>query len=371
MRAPRVLAMLLALALGAACRRSEPIRVGLVAGLSGRHYDLGVACRNGAQLAIEDVNAAGGVRGRTLELLVRDDGQDPERARTAVRALIAAGVVAIVGHCTSAMAQATLPIANEARVLMISPTVSSAALLAQDDWLILADASGTTTAEGLADYLARTRGGHAVSVLLDASNRAYAEPWRRTFTASLEARGGRVARVVEFTSGQVGSYAALAGAALAEEPDAVLVIANALDTAMLAQQIRKRTPGPAGVQLLGTGWSFTDDLVRHGGSAVERAIFVHKVNPDDTRPPATRFRTIYAERFGTAPFFAAIEAYDSVQLLAAGLARDPTREGVRRAILSLGTFRGLTEEFAIDRFGDAHRRNHISTVRDGRFLLLE
>jgi branched-chain amino acid transport system substrate-binding protein len=371
MRAPRLPAILLALALGAGCRRSEPLRVGLVAGLSGRHYDLGVACRNGAQLAVEDVNAAGGVRGRALELLVRDDAQDPEVARRAVRELIDAGVVAIVGHCTSAMAQATLPIANEARVLMISPTVSSAALLGKDDWLILADASGTTTAEGLADYFVRTRDGHTVTVLLDASNRAYADPWRRTFTASLEASGGRIARVVEFTSGQVGSYAALAGEALADEPDAVLLVANAFDTAMLAQQIRKRTPGPAGVQLLGTGWSFTDDLVRHGGSAVERALFVHKVNPDDTRPPATRFRTIYAARFGTAPFFAAIEAYDSVQLLAAGLARDPTREGVRREILSLGTFRGLTEEFAIDSFGDAHRRNHISTVRDGRFLLVE
>lgn len=371
MRAPRVLAMLLALALGAGCRRAEPIRVGLVAGLSGRHYDLGVACRNGAQLAVEDVNAAGGVGGRPLELLVRDDAQDVETARRAVRALIDAGVVAIVGHCTSSMAQATLPIVNEARVLMISPTVSSGALLGLDDWLVLADASGTTTAEGLAGYFARTRAGPVVNVVLDASNRAYTEPWRRTFTATLEAREGRVARVVEFTSGQVGSYAALAGEALDGAPDAVLIVANAFDTALLAQQLRKRTPGAGGVQLLGTGWSFTDDLVRHGGSAVERALFVHKVNPDDTRPPATRFRSIYSERFGTAPFFAAIEAYDAVQVLAAGLARDPTREGVRREILSIGTFRGLTEEFTIDRFGDAHRRNHISTVRDGRFLLVE
>ena len=373
MRAPRVLAMLLAAALGAGCRRPEPIRIGFVAGLSGRHYDLGVACRNGAQLAAEDVNAAGGIGGRPVELLVRDDAQDAETARRAVRELIDAGAVAIVGHCTSAMAQATLPIANEARVLMISPTVSSGALLGKDDWLVLADASGTTTAAGLAVYFARTRERHAVTVVLDASNRAYADPWRATFTATLDARGGRVVRVVEFTSGQVASYAELARQALADAPDAVLIIANALDTAVLAQHLRKRTPGPAAdeVQLLGTGWSFTDDLVRHGGSAVERVLFVHKVNPDDTRPPATRFRTIYSERFGTAPVFAAIEAYDSVQLLAAGLDRDPTREGVRREILRQGTFRGLTEEFTIDRFGDAHRRNHISTVREGRFLLVE
>lgn len=373
MSAPRVLAMLLAAALGAGCRRPEPIRIGFVAGLSGRHYDLGVACRNGAQLAVEDVNAAGGIGGRPLELLVRDDAQDPETARRAVRELIAAGVVAIVGHCTSAMAEATLPIANELRVVMVAPTVSASALMGKDDWLILTDASGTTAAEGLADYFARTRLGHVVAVVCDASNRSFADPWRNAFAAALEARGGRIGRVLEFTSGKVSSYADLARQAIAERPDAILIVANALDTAMLAQQIRKLMPGPAApdVQLLGTGWSFTEDLMRHGGSAVEHALFVHKVNPDDARPSATRFRKLYSERFGTRPFFAAIEAYDSVQLLAVALARDATREGVRREILKQGTFQGLTEEFTVDRLGDAHRPNHISTVQDGRFLLVE
>jgi branched-chain amino acid transport system substrate-binding protein len=368
MTAPRVLAVFAAAVLAAACRRSEPIRIGLVAGLSGRHYDLGVACRNGAQLAVEDVDAAGGIGGRPLELVVRDDAQDPATARRVVRELIGAGVVAIVGHCTSAMTEATLPIANEARVLMVAPTVSSTAFLGKDDWLVLADASGTSTAEGLADYFARTRRGHLVTVVSDRSNRAYAEPWREAFRAVLEAGGGHVAPPVEFTSGEVRSFAELAHQSLAAKPDAVLVIANALDTALLAQQLRKRT---SDVQLLATGWSLTEDLVRHGGSAVERALFVHKVNPDDARPPAARFRQRYAERFGKSPSFAGFEAYDSVQLLAAALARDGTREGLRREILAQRTFQGLTEEFTIDRFGDAHRVNHISTVQDGRFLLVE
>jgi len=265
------------------------------------------------------------------------------------------------------MAEATLPIANEARVVLVSPTVSSSALMGKDDWLILADASGTTTAAGLADYFARTRARHRVAIVSDRSNRAYADPWRRTFAAALEARGGRVGAELEFTSGQVKSYAELAQRALAGAPDAVLILANALDTAMLAQQIRKRT---ADVVLLGSGWSFTDDLVRHGGSAVERALFVHKVNPDDGRASATRFRKLYAERFGTRPFFAAIEAHDAVTILAAALGRDATREGVRREILAQGTYQGLTEDFTIDRFGDAHRRNHVSTVQNGRFLLV-
>ena len=62
------------LALLVACQKPEPIRIGFVGGLSGRVADLGGAGRNGVQLALEQRNAAGGINGRSVELVVRDDG---------------------------------------------------------------------------------------------------------------------------------------------------------------------------------------------------------------------------------------------------------------------------------------------------------
>lgn len=365
-----MLLSLIALALGAAagCRRSEPIRIGLVAGLTGRHYDLGVSCRNGAQLAVDDANAAGGVRGRPLELLVRDDAQDPETARRAVRELVGAGVVAIVGPCTSSMAEATLPIADREQVLMVAPTVAAPAFLGKDDWLVLADASGDSTARALAAFATGRWPGLRVAVLHDRSNRTFSEPWRETFGRALEAAGGHLGTQVPFTSGQVGRYGELAEAALTERPTAVLIVANALDTAVLAQQLERRAPG---VQLLASAWSFTEDLPQHGGSAVEGILFAHKIDVASPRPEAVRFREAYTRSYGKPPFFAAVEAYDSVRIVAAGLERDPTRQGVRREVLRQGTFRGLTEDFTIDRFGDAHRPDHVSTVREGRFQLIQ
>src|SRR5512141_700268 len=90
-------------AVALACARGEPIRVGMVSGLTGRHSDLGISSRNGATLAISEINDAGGIAGRRLELVVRDDGQDPEHARRAVSELVHAGVVAMIGHVTSSM----------------------------------------------------------------------------------------------------------------------------------------------------------------------------------------------------------------------------------------------------------------------------
>lgn len=368
MRLLRVLLVTAACACAGACRRSEPIRVGLVAGLSGRHYDLGVSCRNGAQLAVHDLNATGGVAGRPLELLVRDDAQDAAAARQAVRELVAAGAVAIVGHCTSAMAEATLPLADEAEVVMVSPTAAAPGLLGRDDWLILADASGASGPRTLAAHAARRWPGVRVAVVHDRSNAAYSGPWREAFGAALRGDGGRLAADVPFTSGQVPSFGALAGRALAEPADAVLIVANALDTAMLAQQLKRRAPE---VQLLGTAWSFTEDLAQHGGAAVEGAVFVHRSEPTSHRPEAVRFRKAFTERYGEGPSFAAFQAYDAVRMVAAALERDGTRREVRRELLRRGSFRGLTEEFTIDATGDAHRPDHLSTVRDGRFQPLE
>ncbi len=69
----------------AACGPPEPIRIGLIAGLSDRGSDFGESVRNGVILAVEQQNQAGGIKGRKIELIVRDDGQNPEQAGKAAR----------------------------------------------------------------------------------------------------------------------------------------------------------------------------------------------------------------------------------------------------------------------------------------------
>ena len=95
------------------CTPPEPIRIGFVGGTSGRVADLGIAGRDAVVLAVELRNQTGGVAGRKVDLLIKDDEQNPEVAQRVVRELIDQGAVAIVGPMTSAMALAVVPIANE------------------------------------------------------------------------------------------------------------------------------------------------------------------------------------------------------------------------------------------------------------------
>jgi branched-chain amino acid transport system substrate-binding protein len=364
MSGPRRLA--LAVLLLAACSRPGPIRVGLLSSLSGRHFDLGVSVRDGATLAVEQINAAGGVNGRPLELLVRDDRQEPSVARAAVEELVRAGVVAVIGPATSAMAEAALPIVNRERVVMLSPTASAATLAGRDDWFVMLYPSTASAARGLAEHLGREGTIHRIAAVLDLSNRAFTESWCDEFRAAFRAVGGEVVRSVTFTSGAVPSMGAVAEQALAPAPDAVLLLANAMDTAALAQQVRKRSALP----LLGAEWGFTNEVLESGGAAVEGARFTLKVNLDDRGPPLTAFRQAYQARFRHEIGFGAVLAAEAVRVLADGLARGPGREGLRGAILDR-SYQGLQDTFAIDRNGDARRRNYIMTVRGGRMVVLE
>ncbi|MGC3997069.1 MAG: ABC transporter substrate-binding protein [Anaeromyxobacter sp.] len=365
--AVRPVALLLLLA-AAGCRPSQPIPVGFVAGLTGRHYDLGISSRNGATLAVEELNAAGGVEGRPLELRVRDDRQDPQAAREAVTGLIGEGVVAIVGHVTSTMAVETLPIADREHVLMLSPTVSSAALAGRDDWLVTLHPSTAVAAHAVAAWLSAHRPVHRVAAIIDLSNRAFSESWRDQFAGQLQEHGGELIRSIAFTSGEGVMLRTPVAEALDAQPDAVLVIANALDTAALCQLIRRRS---ADVLILGSDWGFTQDVIAHGGQAVEGAIFTQRIDLEAREPDLVRFRQAYVARFGRPADFAAAQSYEAVQMLARALRRDPTREGVRRAILQANDYAGLRGDLRIDATGDAQRRQLISTIRGGRIMVLE
>jgi branched-chain amino acid transport system substrate-binding protein len=363
----QVLAGAMALAT-AACSSPEPIRLGYVGGLTGRHSDLGVSGRNGAQLALAELNAAGGIGGRPLELVVRDDGQDPAQARRAVSELAALGVVAIVGPMTSSMAEAGLPVAEQAGVLMVSPTASAASFRGKDDGFVTLFPSNAGLAQALAGHLAARTRLRRVVVLVDQSNLAFSATWGQAFGAELVRRGGTVTASIPFSSGAGTSLGALAEQALASRPEAALVVANALDTAALCQQLRKRS---AGVQLLGTDWGFTQDALIHGASAVEGALFTQAVDADGRSPRLAAFRQAYQTRYGRPVDFAAVVGWEAVQVLAEGLRRDPTRRGLKGAILAVAAFRGLEADFTIDRFGDALRDGRVMTVRDGRVVAAE
>ena len=347
------------------CSPKEPVKIGFLGGVSGRVADLGIAGRNGALLAVEMRNQAGGLNGRTVELLVEDDQQDVVQAKAAVQRLIDQKVEAVVGPMTSMVAMATVPIINQARIVMMSPTVSTQDLSSRDDYFFRVISSTAEYAHKSADYHASQQGIRRVAVAYDLRNKAYSESWLKAYRKAFAAHGGEVVLAEYYYSGDDVNFATLAESLLKVKPDAVLVIANSLDTAVLAQQVRKHDQH---VHIATSEWAATERLCELGGSAVEGMMITQFLDRDSNNPSYLAFRQAYIDRFSMEPGFGGVTAFDATNVVLTALAAKDKTQTLKQAILSKGSFAGVQSEILFDKTGDAKRETYMTTIHNGHFL---
>ena len=360
-----IIAFCLALA---ACGEEPPLKIGFVGGMTGRVADLGVAGRDGVIFAVEERNQAGGVAGRKLELVVRDDRQDADSAKLAVGELLGAEVVAIIGPMTSSMAVVIKPLIDAARTVTISPTVKTDQLSAQDDFFLRVTTPLSSNARLLAERVVNNLQLKKIAIVHDLSNRAFTETWLNYFTGALQEQGGEVIYEEVFNSSPSVHFLPIAERVLANDPDGVLLLSNAIDTALMAQQLNKLG---SKAPLFSSEWAFTTDLISFGGRAVEGMSSYHSFNANSKEPRYISFKEKFLQRFGYAPSFASVLAYDATSFLLAGLESHPAREGLKKTLIELGSYQGLQSQFKVDRFGDVERKLFLTVVDDSQFQVVD
>ncbi len=359
-------AMLPLLAWLGACESREPVQIGFVGGLSGRVADLGNDGRNGALLAVAQFNARGGIGNHPVRLIVKDDAQDPDKMVEAIEELGAARVVAIVGPMTSSMAMAGRPAAERQGLLMISPTVTTTALSGQDDNFLRVSSDNRAYAGFSAAYLAEVAGHTRLAACLDLDNRAYTETWLDIFTEQFAERGGEVVARVAFTAGSETEHGAVVRQMVKGDPEALLFIASAVDTARLAHEAQRQAPH---LKLIAVEWSATEALIELGGRAVEQLTLTTFFDRDSQAPAYLEFKRAYFERFGKEPGFGGTAAYDATYAVLSALAQ-PGSGDLKQMLIDADGFPGLQQPVKFDRFGDAQRDVFMARVENGRYLVV-
>jgi len=352
----------------ASCGEDPPLKIGFVGGLTGRVADLGVAGRDGAILMVEDINQSGGIGGRKVELVVKDDRQDGESAKQAIRELVSEQVIAIIGPMTSSMAVVVQPLINSSQTITISPTAKTDQLSGQDDFFLRVTTPLSRSAEQLATHAVKDLGLVNIAVIYDVSNRAFSETWLNYFKESLLQKGGQIAVAERFTSKPDVHFLPIAKRILAIEPDGVLLLSNAIDTALLAQQMRKLE---SKVTLLSSEWAFTTDLISFGGRPVNGMTAFLNFNTNSQEARYLAFKERFTKRFGYSPSFATVLAHDATSFLFASLEKNPSRSGLKEALLSLGPFSGLQSKIVVDSYGDVDRKLFMTVIENGQFKVVE
>lgn len=349
----------------AGCAPREPFSIGFVGGVSGRVADLGISGRNGVALAIEMRNKSGGVNGRMVELIVEDDKQEPEVARQVVTRLIERKVEAIIGPMTSVIAMVCLPLINDAKMTMVSPTVSTSQLSGVDDYFLRVISPTSQYAMKSADFHYLKQGLRRVAVAYDMRNQAYSESWLNDYKKTFVAHGGAIVTSEPFVSSNEIDFSRLVERLIVDKPDAVLIIGNSVDTAILAQQVRKIDTS---VLLATSEWAATERLTELGGKAIDGMMIVQFLDRDSTAPAFLAFRKAFLERYAVEPGFAALAGFDAANVVLEALAEKKPGQTMKQVILGRGVYSGAQSEIRFDATGDATRETFIFIVRNGAYV---
>jgi branched-chain amino acid transport system substrate-binding protein len=359
---PTLSAILFLSAALSGCSKS-PIVIGFSARLTGVSSGIGVDLRNGATFAVETINAKGGIRGRELKLISRDDGASPEEAVNADSQLVKEGAVAIIGHLTSTKTLAVLPFLERIGVPLVAPNAASSQLEGASPILFRMNSSSSRSADALAIYAREEMGCRSIIPVLDRDNEVFASSFSKHFGETFTRRGSRFLEPVWFSSRNLGSWDETAAAASQTDATGILILAASPDAAAFANAVDRE------YCLFSSGWAYTDDLLRFGGQAVEGMLFA------DTFSEAIlehqdyhAFEERYLKRFGKLPSFSSSQAYDALLFLSQGLSIAKEKSiSLVEALHSIERFEGVYREVELSQTGEALRPVFISTIEDGAF----
>lgn len=349
------------------CSDSTPIKVGFISGTSGRVADLGVDSRNGATLATEQRNANGGINGRQIELLSKDDQQNSEIAISHTRDLIDSGVVAIVGPSTSSIATAIEPIASQSKTLLHGITTTTNELSGKDDYFFRTVPPTRHAATKNAQYQLEL-GIDSFAIAIDTRNLAYTQSWSEDFRTAVNQAGGTVKLVLPFQSSADTPFPDIARQLLGSGAKGIVMVSNSVDTALLAQNIRKIDTE---VALAAAEWAGTERLVELGGKSVEGLSVAQYINRYSNNPDYQKFKEQYVQRFKQEPGYAGAIAYNVTQTVFTAIEQQQPNESLKQTLLRIKTFKGLQEPIKYDDYGDSLGRSYMTRVINGKLIVVD
>lgn len=351
----------------------ENILVGVNVELSGAVASYGSNARDGVLLAIEQINAEGGVLGKNLEAVVRDCKSAADEAMSVSAGLVDEGIIAQIGPLTSGDVAGSTPVMMEKKVPLIAPAATAVNVTVDEkagetrDYIFrvcfIDPFQGTLMAQFAADEL----GAETAAIFKDTSS-DYAKGLAEYFKKTFEEKGGKIVAEEGFVKGDRDFRATLTkirGTA----PDFIYVPGYYEEVAPLIKQARDLgITAPMGG---GDGWDSPDMVAVAGPEALNNTYFTNHYSSQDNDPKVVSFVEAFKAKYDREPDAFCALGYDAVQILVQAIkdAGDTNPEKIKDALANIKNFEGVTGKMTIDEQHNPVKAGVIIEFKDGQQVM--
>ena len=376
----RILSLLVAgVALLAGCSKSgggseaaaDAIVIGEFASLTGKEAAFGQSSHKGTQLAIEELNAGGGLLGKPVRYVYEDNRSTPGESATIAKKLISRDkIVALLGEVASGRSLEAAPIAQASKVPMISPSSTNPKVTETGDYIFRVCFTDPFQGKLLAEFARRTLKAQKIAIFSDVAA-PYSVGLAQFFREPFLAGGGQIVAEQKYTGGDKDFKAQLT-AIKSLKPDAIMVPGYYTDVGLIVAQARQL--GITVPLFGGDGWEAPELIQIAGSEALQGTYYSTHFSPENTDPVAQKFVAAYRARYGgETPDAMAALGYDSAMVLADAIRRAGSTESakLRDALAATSGYAGATGATTLDANRDASKPAVIITVKDGKFQYVE
>ena len=341
----------------------DAILIGHYGSMTGSEATFGQSTDNGVRLAVKELNSAGGIKGRRVELKTYDDQGKSQEAGTAVTRLITSDkVTAVLGEVASSLSIAGGRVAQQYGVPMITPSSTNPAVTQIGDMVFrvcfLDPFQGWVEAKFARENLKAQK----AAILYD-QGQAYSKGLKDYFKQAFEKMGGTITTEQAYSGGDQ-DFSAQLTTIRQTNPDLLFVPGYYTDAGNVSIQVRKL--GITVPMLGGDGWDSTQ-LAAIGKDAIEGSYFSNHYSFQENRPEVKNFVEKYKTDYGQTPDGLAALGYDAARLLFDAMSRATSLDGktLAAAIAATKDFKGVTGLISMDADRNAKKSAVVVQLKGG------
>jgi branched-chain amino acid transport system substrate-binding protein len=345
---------------------AEPIYIALSAPITGDLAEYGANFKRAIELGIKYINAAGGLNGRPIELIIGDSKGDPkDSAMLAQKFTSDARIVAEIGDFTSTCSLAAQPIYQKAGMVQLAPSSTHPDFAKGSPYSFSIAGIQTAEAPFMANYAVKTLGKKKIAFMY--VNNDWGIAARDNFVKAVKELGAEIIAEEPYLAGTT-DFTAILTKCRGLNPDLLYLCSMYNDGALISKQRQKL--GWNDITVMGAGSLYSPKFIELGGDAVENVYTSCVFFPDDPRPEVQKFVKGFEETYQQTPNVFAAVAYDCINLLAYAITQAGTdRKAVRDALAQVKDFPGVTGKITFSANRDVVKEYRKLVVQNGKFQL--